>query len=146
LTQMRMADLRPVAIRANLERSFTMASVPIVRYYDHLRFVYEVQSRLRELRGDSEGNYQDQDNQKDSKPAGSGESKQNRKDGGSHVDPPQQSGNQPTGTFNDLLETSLKVQGRLSAPAAIDSRRASGSAHSGGSALRVRERSRLWTA
>ncbi len=39
-----------------MERQLTMASVPIVRYYDHLRFVYEVESRVRELRGQSEGN------------------------------------------------------------------------------------------
>ena len=31
------------------------ASVPIVRYYDHLRFVYEVESRMRELRRSTEG-------------------------------------------------------------------------------------------
>ena len=38
-----------------MERQLTMASVPIVRYYDHLRFVYEVESRVRELRSESEG-------------------------------------------------------------------------------------------
>ena len=27
-----------------------MASTPIIRYYDHLRLVYEVQTRMRELR------------------------------------------------------------------------------------------------
>ena len=47
LTQIRLADLRPAAIRSYMERQFTMASVPIIRYYDHLRLVYEVQSRLR---------------------------------------------------------------------------------------------------
>jgi hypothetical protein len=149
-TQLRLADLRPTAIRATLERRLTMASVPIVRYYDHLRFVYEVESRMRELRGDSEGNQQDQDNQKDTRPAGPGESKQNRKDGGTHIDPPQQSSKPETlpsiDTFNDFLETSLNLQGRPSAPAVTKFRRASGSAHSGGSAMRARERSRLWTA
>ncbi len=39
-------------MRSYMERQLTMASVPIVRYYDHLRFVYEVESRVRELRGD----------------------------------------------------------------------------------------------
>ena len=46
----RLADLRPQAVRSYMERQLTMASVPIVRYYDHLRFVYEVESRVRELR------------------------------------------------------------------------------------------------
>ena len=27
-----------------------MASTPIIRYYDHMRLVYEVQSTMRELR------------------------------------------------------------------------------------------------
>ena len=150
LTRLHISDLRPTAIRANFERGFTMASVPIVRYYDHLRFVYEVESRMRELRGNAESNQQDQDNQKNSTPSGAGESKQNRKDGGSHVDPPQQSGNPSSPQFNDFLETSLKVQGRAQirtgVPAATTPRRASGSAHAGVSAVRTRERSRLWTA
>ena len=55
LTSLRLADLRPQAVRSYMERQLTMASVPIVRYYDHLRFVYEVESRVRELRGKGEG-------------------------------------------------------------------------------------------
>ena len=51
LTSLHLADLRPKAVRSYMERQLTMASVPIVRYYDHLRFVYEVESRVRALRG-----------------------------------------------------------------------------------------------
>ncbi len=51
LSNLRLADLRPRTVRSYMERQLTMASVPIVRYYDHLRFVYEVESRVRELRG-----------------------------------------------------------------------------------------------
>ena len=76
-----------------------MASTPIIRYYDHLRFVYEVESRMRELRNstqnDGQGGQSDnQQQQKQAPPAAPGESKQapGRKDGGSRVDPPQQSG------------------------------------------------------
>ena len=50
LTSLRLSDLRPTAIRSFMERQITMASTPIIRYYDHLRFVYEVESRMRELR------------------------------------------------------------------------------------------------
>ena len=52
-------------MRSYMERQLTMASVPIVRYYDHLRFVYEVESRVRELRGEaeSEGNGEPQPQQ-----------------------------------------------------------------------------------
>ena len=50
LSSLRLADLRPTAVRSFMERRMMTASVPIVRYYDHLRFVYEVESRMRELR------------------------------------------------------------------------------------------------
>ena len=53
LSTLRLADLRPVAVRSYMERQLNMASVPIVRYYDHLRFVYEVESRVRQLRSQS---------------------------------------------------------------------------------------------
>src|SRR5208282_2316469 len=46
LTALRISDLRPSSIRAFMERQFTVASVPIIRYYDHLRFVYEVESKM----------------------------------------------------------------------------------------------------
>ena len=42
--QLRLSDLRPTAVRSFMERRLTMASTPIIRYYDHLRFVYEVES------------------------------------------------------------------------------------------------------
>ena len=62
LSSLRLADLRPTAVRSFMERRITMASVPIVRYYDHLRFVYEVESRMRELRRGTEGEGQGTDN------------------------------------------------------------------------------------
>ena len=33
-----------------------MASTPIIRYYDHFRLVYEVESRMKEMRRTGEGN------------------------------------------------------------------------------------------
>jgi hypothetical protein len=136
LTSLRLADLRPTAVRSYMERRLTMASTPIIRYYDHLRFVYEVESRMRELRratqGEGQGN--SDDNRLRPKDAVPGESKQvpGRKDGGSHVDPPQQSVSPALDYSNDLLESSLTVQERP--------------AHSGGSATALRERSTKWTA
>ncbi len=50
LSHVRLSDLKPTSLRMYMERQFTTASTPIIRYYDHLRFVYEVQSRMRELR------------------------------------------------------------------------------------------------
>jgi len=140
ITSLRLSDLRPAAIRSFMERRITMASTPIVRYYDHLRFVYEVESRVREFRRSTEG--QDTNQQKP-KQAAPGESKQNpgHKDGGSRVEPPQQSVNPALTDSIDLLETSLTTPALTGGlPCQV------GSAHSGGSALEVRERSTSWTA
>jgi hypothetical protein len=135
LSSLRLADLRPSAVRSFMERRLTMASTPIIRYYDHLRLVYEVESRMRELRratqGEGEGSRQ---KPREAAPAQPGESKQNpaQKDGGSRMAPPQQSVGPAANEFNDVLETSLTVQDRP--------------AHSGGSELARRERSTVWTA
>ena len=128
LTQLRWSNLRPTAVRSYMQRQITVASTPIIRYYDHLRLVYEVQSRVRELRRTTEG---ETGNGNQKSPTGPGESKQNpnHKDGGSRVDPPQQSG---APVFNDdLLETLLTLHEQP--------------AQSGGSG-KVWERSTKWTA
>jgi hypothetical protein len=140
LSSLRLSNLRPTSVRSFVERRVTMASTPIIRYYDHLRFVYEVESRMRELRRTSEDG-STQPKPKDSAP---GESKQNpgRKDGGSRVDPPQQSVSPTINDATDLLESSLTfpvLPGTSSA-------RQEGPVHSGGSYLEVRERSTQWTA
>jgi len=135
LTSLRIGDLRPTAVRSFMERRLTMASTPIIRYYDHLRFVYEVQSRMRELRRTTEGENQGgEDNSQKPQSVPPGESKQlpGSKGGGSRVDPPQQSVSPAHNDLNDYLETSLTVQ---DTPAL-----------SGGSATAVRERSTKWTA
>jgi len=140
LSSLRLSDLRPTAVRSFVERRVMMASTPIIRYYDHLRFVYEVESRMRELRRTSEDG-STQQKPKDSAP---GESKQNpgRKDGGSRVDPPQQSVSPTINDATDLLEASLTFPVLPGTSTA----RQEGPAHSGGSYLEVRERSTQWTA
>jgi hypothetical protein len=131
VSRLHLSDLRPSSVRMYVERQFTMASTPIIRYYDHLRFVYEVQSRMRELRRTTQ-NSETPDNQK-KQPAGAGESQQNpnHRDGGSRVDPPQQSGAPTLNDSVDYLETSLSYKRP---------------AHSGGSAKERRERSTVWIA
>jgi hypothetical protein len=103
LTDFRLSNLRPTAVRSFMERRLTMASTPIIRYYDHLRLVYEVESRMREIRQNNQGKQQQQ-----TQPVTPGESKQNlnRKEGGSRVDPPQQSGT-PTLRDFDYQESSV---------------------------------------
>ena len=129
ISSLRLSDLRPKAVRSFMERQLTVASTPIIRYYDHLRFVYEVQSRMRELRRTTEG--EGGEGQPRQKPTGPGESRQapNHKDGGSRVDPPQQSVS-PASNDPDYLETSLTLHDQP--------------AQSGGSGKVVRERSTKW--
>ena len=115
LSSLRLADLRPRTVRSYMERQLNMASVPIVRYYDHLRFVYEVEARVRELRGqdDDKGNGGDQ--QQQTQPVTPGESRQSPRktpgspDGGLRAGPRQQPDTPQTepASGNDYLETSL---------------------------------------
>jgi hypothetical protein len=148
LSSLRLANLRPSAVRSFMERRLMTASVPIVRYYDHLRFVYEVESRMRELRRNTEGEGQGTDNGQQNPgktaPATPGESKQNpnHKDGGSRMEPPlQQSGKPATGPAQDdssnFLETSLTFDGKSGAFRRLQN---------GGTGTEVRERSTVWTA
>src|SRR5580658_10080799 len=112
VTAMRLSDLRPTAVRSFMERRITMASTPIIRYYDHLRFVYEVESRMREFRRTTQGDNDSNQQPNQPRPAGAGESKQNpsRKDGGSRVDPPQQSGNPAPSDSTDIFDNSLALK------------------------------------
>jgi putative zinc finger protein len=134
LNDLRLSNLRPSAVRSFMERRLTMASTPIIRYYDHLRLVYEVQSRMRDLRRTNQGENTDNPQKNNAQPAAPGESKQNppHKDGGSRVDPPQQSGAPAMKDSLDYLETSLTLKDRPT--------------HSGGSVSAIRERSTEWTA
>ncbi|MDE3188135.1 MAG: zf-HC2 domain-containing protein [Acidobacteriota bacterium] len=134
VTDLRMSNLRPSAMRSYMERQLTVASTPIIRYYDHLRLVYEVESRMRDLRRTSQGEGTDYQQQDDAQPVQPGESKKNPtgKDGGSRVAPPQQSGAPLTVDSLDYLEASLTVKAQP--------------AHSGGSAAAIWERSTEWTA
>ena len=54
LTTLRLADLKPSQIGNTLSREFYGAQKSVVQYYHNLRFVYELESRTRELRRDVE--------------------------------------------------------------------------------------------
>jgi hypothetical protein len=160
LSDLKLSNLRPTAIRSFMERRLTLASTPIIRYYDHLRLVYEVQSRMRELRRSNQGEGSPTQ-QQNTQPAAPGESRQNppHKDGGSRVDPPQQSG-VPAETIDDYLETAFLANDPTLTPAPVSGFPAATTAqcpsdkdlspgapsHSGGSATQARERSTVWTA
>jgi hypothetical protein len=135
-----------------------MASVPIVRYYDHLRFVYEVKSKVRQLRGEAGSERNGEPGRNETEPVTPGETKQNpgqspgRNDGGSRTDPRQEDRDLGTQGPRDrgqkrhvnpemepangeFVETSLHMK------AVQHNRRQSGS-----SAMRAWERSRVWIA
>lgn len=50
LTNLRLADLTPASMETNLTRQFYGAKSSLVRYYDNLRLVYEVESKMRDLK------------------------------------------------------------------------------------------------
>jgi hypothetical protein len=145
LSEVRLSDLRPTAVRMLVERQLTVASTPIIRYYDHLRLVYEVQSRMRELRRNSQGENSDNQEQ-NTQPVAPGESKQNppKKDGGSRVDPPQQSVTPIT--KDDYLETSLTLKDRSTRSGGSLLHRQGSVVSIPGSTSARRERSTRWTA
>jgi hypothetical protein len=115
LADVRMANFRPAALRSFMERRLTAASVPVIRYYDNLRFVYEVESRMQEMRHSDDDN---QDNsgspRNNAAPKGAGQSQRTPglHDGGSFLRPqPQQSGQLPATpappAHNRFVEASL---------------------------------------
>jgi hypothetical protein len=112
VTPMRLTDLRPRAMRAYMERQFTTASVPIVRYYDHLRFVYEVESRVREWRGEAESEEQPSENQQP-KPGESWRAPNGKVSGGhaGQQDYSQNPDAKPQTNWGDeLLESALEME------------------------------------
>lgn len=148
LSAVRLAELRPTAVRSFMERRLTMASTPIIRYYDHLRFVYEVESRMRELRR-TEGDDSDNEKRKDAQPTPPGTSKQNpvRKEGGSRVDPPQQSVTPAPNDFDDSLELSLTSPSQTSPSPTFQAQTfQERPARFCSLATTIRERSKPWTA
>jgi hypothetical protein len=112
----RLSDLRPAALRSVVEKRIMTASTPLVRYYDHLRFVYEVESRMRELRRqtDTPGDKSNTPNSTGTQPTGTGgQGESHRKDGGTKLNPnaaPQQTVNPPVSLWSsDTLEAELQL-------------------------------------
>jgi hypothetical protein len=50
LTSFRAADLEPQAMRRAVTRQYAQANARVVHYYENLRIVYEVESRVHQLR------------------------------------------------------------------------------------------------
>jgi hypothetical protein len=54
LSQIRPADLKPSRLRANLSRQYYSTNQQVMKYYENLRLVYEMEARVRELRRSTE--------------------------------------------------------------------------------------------
>src|ERR1700679_1227460 len=54
LTEVRAADLRPSRLRATLSRQYYSTNEQVMKYYENLRLVYEMEARVRELRRSTE--------------------------------------------------------------------------------------------
>lgn len=67
LNSLRMADLKPSVLQTNLARQFYGAKKQMVSYYESLRVVYEVESKVRELRRDADSEQQNTQPRKDDK-------------------------------------------------------------------------------
>jgi Putative zinc-finger len=50
VSSLRAADLRPSAVQENLSRTYDETTARAVKYYENIRFVYEIESRVREIR------------------------------------------------------------------------------------------------
>lgn len=142
LTSLKLSDLRPTAMRSVMERKLTMASTPIVRYYDHLRLVYEVQSTVRELRRDAEDSGQGVNtNQQQPKDGKAGESKTNPGHKSSFVEGIPQEANALTGpksrAADELIASDREVGRQTGAYRWL---------HEDGTRTEARERSMVWTA
>jgi hypothetical protein len=68
-----IADLKPSTIGSTLSRQFYAARGSVVRYYDNLRFVYQLESRMRELRRTVESAPSGSQQQKKQEPSKSGD-------------------------------------------------------------------------
>ncbi len=54
LKELHVRDLRPSVLATNVSRGYYSASAHVMRYYENLRFVYELESRVNELRRSSD--------------------------------------------------------------------------------------------
>ena len=50
VTDLRAADFHPSRLRANITRQYYSTNEQVTKYYENLRLVYEMESRVRELR------------------------------------------------------------------------------------------------
>jgi hypothetical protein len=65
LSSLRAADLRPSAIQGNLTRAYNETTARAFKYYENIRLVYEIESRVREFRNATRKEDQQEQRQKE---------------------------------------------------------------------------------
>jgi hypothetical protein len=55
LSDLKNLDLRPSAIRTSAEMTYQQTTAKVVRYYQNIRFVYELEARWKEIRNRQQG-------------------------------------------------------------------------------------------
>lgn len=93
ITSVRWADFKPSMLQKNLQRGYYTTNARVSRYYNNLRIVYEVESKMREIQRTSEKEepVTSQPDQKDQtppskgKPSGSADEKSSPKGGKSQA-------------------------------------------------------------
>lgn len=114
ISSIKMVDLRPSSVRSMLEKRIMTASTPIIRYYDHLRFVYEMESTMRELRRSTQTQQSTPPAQNQTQPAAPADGQSHHKDGGTKLNPkdaPQQTVNPPAQLWGgEVLQARLETQ------------------------------------
>ncbi len=106
LTAVRLTDLKPSAMSSNLDKQFHMASARVVRYYDNLRFVYEMEARVRELRRDNDLETAPPADKQD-QPAPSGTPQDGGQKNGGKSQAPSNSGQTSAQLWGEKVEASL---------------------------------------
>lgn len=103
VTDVKHLDLRPSAIQTNVKRSYFETSARVVKYYDSLRFVYEVESRLRDLKQTVAPEEQN------TKPSGKREKREKNNNKDMSNRPEQQNQNYSQQMPDGLLEASVQL-------------------------------------
>jgi hypothetical protein len=71
LSQLRAQDFQPARLKANLTRQFYSTNAQVTKYYENLRLVYEMESKVRELRRTTEATPAPAPQEAPKQPAGS---------------------------------------------------------------------------
>src|SRR5438067_2751273 len=98
--ELRGVNLRPSAIRGTLSRQYYQTTARVAKYYDSVRLVYELESRLRELKNAALPQPEEKPRPQEKKP---------RKDDGNISNRPEQQNQNYVQQRGEIIEARLSV-------------------------------------